>query len=138
MSMISKDIFLRLMNTCDVKTLKELSNKYGYKDNWATTTRKREGIPLDICAKVSKEKGVTMDYLLFGSQAESSDINKLRQSITDGIFRAIKTDMVTLDENARISDITEIIMTELRYVYKYNADEAALMSEEIVKSLKID
>ncbi|WP_159821471.1 helix-turn-helix domain-containing protein [Colwellia sp. 20A7] len=116
MTMISKDIFLRLMDTCNVKTLKELSNKYGYKDNWATTTRKREGIPFDICVQVAEENNVTMDYLLFGKENDDAQKNleQLRDSITDSIYELIDSGAITKNEKIGLSFITEKIMLKLK------------------------
>jgi hypothetical protein len=111
--MISKDIFLRLMEENNAKTLKELSNMYGYKDNWATTTRKREGIPFEACAMTSEKFNVSMDYLLFGIEKNSIDVNELRTSITEGIFSAVQCDMIELKKDVKISTIANLITSEL-------------------------
>lgn len=147
MTMISKDIFLRLMDTCDVKTLKELSTRYGYKENWATTTRKREGIPFDVCAKVAQEKGVSMDYLLFGSEEEATEtydgyeeinhgINKLKQAITDGVYRAEKFEILTINGEWRISTITDFIIKEITDVFTDKVNKDNRMFKELMEKLK--
>ncbi|PKH86234.1 hypothetical protein [Colwellia sp. Bg11-28] len=113
MTMISKDIFFRLMKENNAKTLKELSNMYGYKDNWATTTRKREGIPFEACAMTCEKFGVSMDYLLFGEESNSIDINELKTSITEGIFAMMQTDMIVLSKDVKISTMANIITSEI-------------------------
>jgi hypothetical protein len=115
MVMISKDIFLRLMELNNVKTLKELSNKFGYTDNWATTTRKREGIPFEACARTAIEKNLSMDFLLFGKSVNNNeiDINELKVSVTEGVFSAIQTDMIILNKDVKISQVTETITSEI-------------------------
>ena len=113
MTMISKDIFFRLMEENNAKTLKELSNMYGYKDNWATTTRKREGIPFEACAMTSEKFGVSMDYLLFGEDKNSMDINELKTSITEGIFAIMQSDMIVLSKDVKISTMANIITSEI-------------------------
>ena len=111
--MISKDIFFRLMKENNAKTLKELSNMYGYKDNWATTTRKREGIPFEACAMTSEKFDVSMDYLLFGKENNTIDVNELKTSITEGIFAMMQTDMIVLNKDVKISTMANIITSEI-------------------------
>ncbi|MCP4988319.1 MAG: hypothetical protein GY928_20405 [Colwellia sp.] len=101
------------MNACNAKTLKELSNMYGYKDNWATTTRKREGIPFEACAITAEKYNLSMDYLLFGKDRNSIDINELKTSITEGIFSAVQCEMIELKKDVKISTIANLITSEL-------------------------
>jgi len=115
------------MKICEVKTLKELSNKYGYKDNWATTTRKREGIPFDICVKISEEKNVTMDYLLFGIRNNSVDMGEIKAAVTEGVFSAIQSEMIELNKNVKISQVIEIITSEIKDTYKIKDESQKLM-----------
>lgn len=145
MTMISKDIFLRLIQVSEVNTLKELSKKYGHNDNWATNAKNREAIPFDICVKVAKEKGVTMDYLLFGTQEEyegmdgfDDDINKLKQSITDGIYQAERFEILTINGEWRISTITDMVIGEIMRTFKDTDNKDKIIFENIMKKLKED
>ncbi|MEW6995974.1 hypothetical protein AADZ84_17200 [Colwelliaceae bacterium MEBiC 14330] len=113
MELISNDIFLRLMKENKAKTLKELSNIYGYSDNWATLTKKRDGIPFEACAITAKKFNLSMDYLLFGKENNSIDINELKTSITEGIFSAVQCDMIELKKDVKISTIANLITSEL-------------------------
>lgn len=128
MNMISKDIFLRLMEVNKIDSLKKLSNEYGFTDNWATTTRKREGIPFEICAKTAMKYNVSMDYLIFGieDKSEKLDINELKISITEGVFSAIQTDMITLNKDVKISHVTEVITSEIKEVCNINDENQKL------------
>lgn len=115
MPMISKDIFIRLMNVYNVDTLKELSETLGFKQNWATSTRKREGIPFEACAIASEKMNVSMDYLLFGESVDENgiDISKLKISVTEALFTVIQTDMITLGKDIKITDVIESITSEV-------------------------
>jgi len=119
--MISKDIFFRLIEVCEVKTLKELSKMYGHNDNWATNARKREAIPFDICAKVAIEKNVSLDYLIFGVSNEI-DMNRLKSSVTEGLFSAIETNMFTLNKDVKITNVIDILTSEIASSCNINQD----------------
>lgn len=112
----SEEIFKRLMTTCKTKTLKELSEYLGYKYNWATTTKKREGIPFEACAKVFEKKGISMDYLLYGIENNRNDIkiSELKMSIAEGVFTLIQLKMIETTEGVKISMIADEITKEIR------------------------
>ena len=124
MPLNSEEIFLRLMSACNTKTLKKLSEQLGYRYNWATTTRNRNVVPWEACAKVSQEKGISLDYLIFGSEQNNNalDGNELRLSIAEGLFAAIQTNMISLEKDVKISHITEIITSEIKEGCNINAD----------------
>jgi hypothetical protein len=126
--MISKDIFMRLMEVNKIDSLKKLSNEYGFTDNWATTTRKREGIPFEICAKTAMKYNISMDYLIFGieDKSEKIDINELKLSVTEGVFSAIQTEMISLNKDVKISHVTEIITSEIKEVCNINDENQKL------------
>lgn len=132
MNMISKDIFLRLMEVNKIDSLKKLSNEYGFTDNWATTTRKREGIPFEICAKTAMKYNVSMDYLIFGieDKLEKIDVNELKVSVTEGVFSAIQTNMITLNKDVKISHVTEIITSEIKDVCNISDENKQLKKAE--------
>lgn len=54
------------MEAYGVGTLKELSTAIGNKPNWAASTKQRGTIPYDACVNTAVEKGISVDYLLFG------------------------------------------------------------------------
>lgn len=140
MPLNSNDIFSRLLKLYEVEKMNELSEALGFKKNWAASTRNRGGIPFDACVIASEKFDVTMDYLLFGSEVNQSieeKVNKLRKSVTDGIFWAIQTGAITPGKDISISYITEVIMDELRYVYQYNNDEAKLMNRKLMEEMNI-
>ena len=43
-------------------------------------------------------------------------INDLKISVTEGIFAAIQTDMITLNKDVKISHVTEVITSEIKEV----------------------
>ena len=140
MTLNSKDIFSRLLKLYEVEKMNELSEALGFKKNWAASTRNRGGIPFDACVIAAEKFDVTMDYLLFGSNVNQSieeKENKLRKSVTDGIFRAIQTGIITPDEDVSISFITEVIMSELNYIYEQNTDEAKLRNKKLMENMNI-
>jgi hypothetical protein len=109
------EIFDRILNACKIKNLKELSIYFGYKENWASSTRTRKTIPWDICLKVAIEHDLSMDYLIFGglNASNSLDVNELKLSITEGLFYTIQTDLIKLNDGVKISTITNAITNEI-------------------------
>ncbi len=115
MSLNSEEIFIRLMDTCKTKTLKELSESLGYKYNWATTTRKRDGIPFEACAQVSERLDISMDYLLYGKTSEDNniDVNDLKVAVTEGLFTLIQLKLMEPAEGVKISTMATAITDEI-------------------------
>lgn len=64
----AKGVFDRLGKAYNAPKMKELSITLGKSEGWAATLRNRGGIPFDECIKASKTKGLSMDYLLFGTE----------------------------------------------------------------------
>ena len=115
MLMNSKDIFYRLMDTSNIPSLKKLSNKYGYTDYWATTTKHREGIPFELCVKIALEYKVSVDYLLFGIDKTPNkiDINELKLSVAEGLFTLIQLNMIKPEKDVKISVLADAITSEI-------------------------
>ena len=109
------EIFERLLNVCKIKTLKDLSIKYEYQDHWATNTRRRGAIPWDLCLKVAIEYKLSLDYLIFGKESDTIKVNmdELKLSVTESVFKAIQTNMIELQEDVRISDVIEGITSDI-------------------------
>ncbi|NQZ24510.1 MAG: hypothetical protein HRT53_20995 [Colwellia sp.] len=109
------EIFKRILSTCNIKNLKELSLFFGYKENWASNTRTRGVIPWEICLKVAIEHNLSMDYLLFGgaNNSNSLDVNKLKLSITEGLFYTIQAELISLKNGVKISTVTNAITNEI-------------------------
>ena len=134
----SKEVFETIRVLYDFKNLTELSIYFEKNGNWAAKMAKKGSVPFPQCVQTSIEKKVSMDYLLFGGEANRSvegKISKLRNSVTDGVFRAIQTGLITPNEDVSISFITEVIMQDLNYIYEYNTDAAELMSEKLMENL---
>jgi len=112
-------IFERLLNVCKIKTLKDLSKKYEYQDHWATNTRRRGTIPWDLCLKVALEYRLSIDYLIFGKETDTIKINmdELKLSVTESVFKSIQTNMIELQEDVRISDVIEGITSDIEKVF---------------------
>jgi len=135
----SKEVFETIRVLYDFKNLTELSIYFEKNGNWAAQMAKKGSVPFPQCVQASIEKKVSMDYLLFGSKANKSveeKISKLRNSVIDGVFRAIQTGLITPNEDVSISFITDVIMQELDYIHEYNTDEARLMSEQLLENFK--
>lgn len=113
MSLISNDIFNRLLELYNTRKMNELSEMLGYKHNWGAATRKRSGIPFEACVIASLKFNVSMDYILFGKENSSIDINELKTSITEGIFAMMQSDMIVLSKDVKISTMTNIITSEI-------------------------
>ena len=113
--MNAKDIFSRLLDTTGSKTMTGLSELLGYQINWATTMKKRNSIPFEACAKVSEEYGVTIDFLLTGKKVDKAyiDKNDLKVAITEGLFTTIQTELISLNEGAKISTVANAICDEV-------------------------
>jgi len=113
------EIFDRILITCKIKNLKELSIHFGYKENWASSTRTRKTIPWDICLKIAIEYNLSIDYLVFGkgSNENKVDIDELKTPINEGIFNAIQADLIELKEGVKISNIVKSITSEISEHY---------------------
>lgn len=112
----SNEIFSRLLVLFRTKKMNELSILLGYKESWGAATRKRGGIPFEACVIASKKFDVSMDYLLFDESIGNNeiDINELKLSVTEGVFSAIQTDMITLNKDVKISHVTDVITSEIK------------------------
>jgi hypothetical protein len=126
--MISKDIFSRLLITTEIKTLTGLSKELGYTENWGTTTRKRGGIPYEACSKVSELHNISMDYLLYGIDNERKEINtdEVRIAVTEGIFSAIQSNLITISKDVKISHVSDVITSEIIEVCNVNDESQQL------------
>lgn len=115
MSLNSNEIFERLLKLYKTKKLNELSLMLGFKKNWGSSVKNRGSVPFEACVKASEEYNISMDYLLFGEEKSTKeiDINELKISVTEGIFAAIQTNMITLSKDVKISQITEVITSEI-------------------------
>jgi len=124
------EIFDRILNTCKIKNLKELSIHFGYKENWASSTRSRKTIPWDICLKIAIEYNLSIDFLIFGivSNANQVDFDELKTPINEGVFNATQADLIELKEGVKISNIVKTITAEISEHYDI---------QEITKTTKI-
>ena len=113
MSLNSNEIFSRLLELFETNKVNELSILLGYKDSWGASTRKRGGIPFEACVIASLKFDVSMDYILFGKEKSSIDINELKISITEGIFAAMQSDMIVLSKDVKISTMANMITSEI-------------------------
>jgi hypothetical protein len=126
------EIFERLLKIRKFKTLKELSVDYGYQKNWASNCRLKGTIPWDVCLKVATEYKLSIDYLIFGINNNSNkiDINELKLSVTEGVFAAVQTNMITLNKDVKISNITEVITSELKGICNVSDENRQLKKAE--------
>jgi hypothetical protein len=122
MTLNSNEIFERLLTLYETKKLNELSIKLGFKKNWGSSVKNRGSIPFEACTKACEEFNVSMDYLIYGieDKIEKTDINELKLSVTEGIFSAIQTDMITLNKDVKISHVTDVITSEIKDVCNVN------------------
>ena len=118
MNLISKDIFSRLMTTSGNKNLNNLSKELGYTESWGASTKKRNGIPYEACAQISEKHNVSMDYLLYGIENKRQeigiDLNELKFSVAEGVFRLIQMKMIEANEGVKISIIADAITNEIK------------------------
>jgi hypothetical protein len=113
MPLNSNEIFSRLLELYKTNKVNELSVLLGYTDSWGASTKKRGGIPYEACVIASLKFDVSMDYILFGKENNSIDINELKTSITEGIFAMMQSDMIELSKDVKISTMTNIITSEI-------------------------
>jgi hypothetical protein len=113
------EIFERILITCKIKNLKDLSIHFGYKENWASSTRSRKTIPWDICLKIAIEYNLSIDYLVFGvaSNVKRIDIEELKTPINEGVFNAIQAELIELNEGVKISNLVKTITSEISEHY---------------------
>lgn len=128
MSLNSNEIFSRLLELYETKKMNELSILLGYKESWGAATRKRSGIPFDACVIAAEKFNISMDYLLFNKNDNQNkiDINELKLSLTEGVFAALQTDMITLNKDIKISQVTETITSEILDVCNLNSESLPL------------
>ena len=115
MNLNSKEIFNRLLKLYKTDKMNELSVLLGFKENWGASTRKRNGIPFEACAKAAFEKNISMDYLVFGINNPDNMIylNELRTSVTEGLFTLIQLDMLVPGKDVKISTMADAITSEI-------------------------
>lgn len=115
MNLNSKEIFNRLLKLYQTDKMNELSVLLGFKENWAVSTRNRNGIPFEACVKAACEKNISMDYLLFGKDITHKmiNINNLKTSVTEGIFTLVQLDMMTPGKDVKISTLADTITSEI-------------------------
>ena len=113
------EIFERILITCKIKNLKDLSIHFGYKENWASSTRSRKTIPWDICLKIAIKYNLSLDYLVFGvaSNVKRIDIEELKTPINEGVFNAIQAELIELNEGVKISNLVKTITSEISEHY---------------------
>ena len=66
----AQQVFEKLRILYNFKTLTELSNYFGKTGNWAAQMGKKESIPYSTCVLASKEKNVSLDWLLLDKDLE--------------------------------------------------------------------
>jgi len=113
MPLNSNEIFSRLLELYKTNKVNELSVLLGYTDSWGASTKKRGGIPYEACVIASHKFDVSMDYILFGKENNSIDINELKISVTEGIFAAVQNEMIVLSKDVKISTMANIITSEI-------------------------
>ena len=112
------EIFDRILKTCEIKTLKELSVKFGYQENWASNARNRNVIPWDVCFKTAVEYNSSIDYFIFGDEKSNKlDTNELKTLISEGLFTLIQLDMMTPGKDVKISTMANAITSEITEHY---------------------
>lgn len=131
MNVDTTEIFKRLLNVCNIKTLKDFSLHFGYKENWASNCRIKNTIPWDVCLKVAIEKKLSIDYFIFGDGKDSNkiDINELKLSVAEGLFTLIQLDMIKPEKDVKISVLADAITSEI------TKSELIETSNEIKKAL---
>ena len=60
------DVFERLKFVFNIKTSKELAHKSGMSETGISSAIKRNSIPYNYCAEISKAYGIPLDWLIFG------------------------------------------------------------------------
>ena len=122
----SEEIFLKLMSLFETKSLRELSIKLGYNENWATSTKQRKAIPWEACLEASQRFNISFDELIYSeghkNKVEEDDI---RIAVTEGLFAAIQTDMISLNKDVKITQVTEIVTSEIKQNCNINSNSQA-------------
>ena len=69
-----------------------------------------------------------MDYLLYGIDNERKEINTkdVRMAVTEGIFTAIQTNLITLNKDVKISHLTEVLTSEIKEICNINDENKQL------------
>lgn len=129
MSLNSNDIFSRLLKLYNTTKMNELSEMLGYKQNWGAATRTRNGIPFEACVVASVKYKVSLDYLIFGKENQKIEITELKLAIGEGVFSAIQHEIIKLDKQSRMSDVTDRIANEI--IDNFNIDTSDKKNEAI-------
>lgn len=127
MELDSKEVFERLQKAFGINTLTGLSKALGNQSNWATLARKRGAIPYEACVIASEKFGISIDYLLTGRELEKAyiDKNDLKIAVTEGLFTTIQTELISLNDGAKISMVANAICDEVVESLNIEHEESA-------------
>lgn len=134
------DIFERLLDACNLKTLKELSLEFGYKTNWASNCRLKGVVPWDVCLKVAVEKKIRIDYLIFGIEEIEKTVdeksNEFQKGLINGVFNATVYELITPQKGVAITQIADIIHSQIKDLYMTDGLQKKFMHEKLVKEIE--
>ncbi|WP_274804066.1 hypothetical protein [Pseudoalteromonas rhizosphaerae] len=134
------DIFERLLEACNLRTLKELSLEFGYKTNWASNCRLKEIIPWDVCLKVAIDKKVRIDYLIFGIEEVEKTVEEksveFEKGLINGVFNATVYELITPQKGVEITQIADIIHSQIKDLYMTDDLQKKFMHEKLVKEIE--
>jgi hypothetical protein len=134
------DIFERLLEACNLKTLKELSLEFGYKTNWASNCRLKDVVPWDVCLKVAIDKKISLDYLIFGIEEEKKKIDEksgeFNKGVLNGIFNATQYGLITPQKDVEITKIADVIINQIKHLYITDDLNIKFMHENLIKDIE--
>lgn len=113
MNIDTDGIYDRLIDAHEVSQLKELSQILGYSENWASKMKQRKSIPYEACLKTSLEKGLSMDYLMFGKVATSLSFEETKEIVDSSLWTAHKLKFLSLHNDADLDALSDFFTEKL-------------------------
>lgn len=112
MSLELEGVFQRLADAYEVASMKELSEHLGYKKDWASQQKRRGNMPYDAIIKTANEKGLTLDYLIYGNGGQLSEEQKelrFKQDALDLLYPLFNDDKdmpnLTAEQALKVADV---------------------------------
>jgi hypothetical protein len=111
------EILERIRVLYNFKNLTDLSKNFQKTGNWAAQMGKRDSIPYQVCDLVRAEKGVSMDWLLYGvgEKEVSKPINQkeLITNIKESFYECWDLDLIPNYPKESISAISILFCKNL-------------------------
>ncbi|MCG9758772.1 helix-turn-helix domain containing protein [Pseudoalteromonas sp. Isolate6] len=123
MNVSSTHVFERIKHLYDFKNLTELSKYFGKNGNWAASMNKNDSIPYPQCVQAAAEKGVSLDWLLFGKDSYTLSKSAVLSEIQDGIYESVELGILDEISTEQLKATSALILKKLENITQISAEQ---------------